>query len=109
MKDYLERRGRGDDKRKDNMVYRMTRKILVATYQHIIYNEYLAKILGPEYMDEFNLHPGSSSSFSQYDEEVNPTISNEFATFAYRWNNEQPLIGYYIKLNPQIWSFSCQE
>ena len=57
FKDYLEKQS--DENEKDNIVFEITRKILIATYQHIVYNEYLPKVLGEQYMREFGLYSGN--------------------------------------------------
>lgn len=55
----------------------------MATFQHIVYTEYLPLVLGEKYMNEFDLNT-KEDTFSQYIHIKNPTIMNEFATFAYR-------------------------
>ena len=57
FKDYLEKQS--DENEKDNIVFEITRKILIATYQHIVYNEYLPKVLGEKYMRDFGLYSGN--------------------------------------------------
>ena len=76
MKDHLEPLTEGD---KDNIVFQITRRILEASYQHIVYNEFLPKILGEKY-SEHKLRPETTT----YDPNLNPALKNEFSTFAYR-------------------------
>ena len=83
MKAYLETKARGNDRLKSDIIYKLTRKILVACYQHIVYNDYLPAVLGDELMSEFDLWP-SYAATSDYDENVDATLTNEFSTFAYR-------------------------
>ena len=81
MKNHLESLG-SDEKKKDDIVFKVSRRILEASYQHIVYNEFLPKILGDKY-NEHGLSPGTSS----YDSNLKPTLKNEFSSFAYRYIN----------------------
>ena len=58
-----------------------------AQMQHITYNEWLPIILGMQYMDDFNLKPTDFGHTKQYDPEVNPSITNAFATAAFRFGH----------------------
>ncbi|MFP4121402.1 MAG: peroxidase family protein [Coleofasciculus sp.] len=58
----------------DNYIYQTTRRIVGAQIQAITYNEFLPLLLGE----------GAIDPHSGYDETVNPSISNEFSTAAYR-------------------------
>mgnify|MGYP001344424434 FL=1 len=73
----------GDEERKDDFIFEQTRKIMMATFQHIVYTEYLPLVLGEKYMTEFNLNT-KEDTYSTYNSSIDPTIMNEFATFAYR-------------------------
>ena len=68
---------------RDNLIYQETRKLVAATFQAITYQEYLPLVLGPQLMREYGLvtEPGQES---HYNSKLDPTIWNEFATFAYR-------------------------
>lgn len=57
-------------------------RVVIAEWQHIIFNEYLPKIIGPSRMSSLRHYHG-------YDPTVNPTISNAFATAAYRFGHSQ--------------------
>ena len=61
----------------DEKIFQETRRIVVAELQNIVYNEYLPLVLGdntvPHHVD------------SHYDETVDPSIDNVFATAAYRY------------------------
>jgi hypothetical protein len=59
----------------DEDIYQWARKIVGAQMQIITYNEFLPILLGE--VDLLSSYPG-------YDEEVDPGISNEFSTAAYR-------------------------
>ena len=83
MQTFLDNKFGGDEVRKDNFVFEQTKMILTVTFQHIVYTEYLPIVLGDKYMKEFDLYT-KESNFSEYKQSINPTIMNEFATFAYR-------------------------
>ena len=58
-------------------IFQEARKIMGAVFQKIVYSDYLPLILGPR----------SLSDYAGYDENVNPGISNAFATAAYRFGH----------------------
>ncbi|ESN93121.1 hypothetical protein HELRODRAFT_89299 [Helobdella robusta] len=60
--------------------YHETRKIVGAIMQHITYNDWLPKILGPYGMQMIGPYKG-------YNPSVNPTIANEFASAAFRFGH----------------------
>ncbi|XP_046453343.1 peroxidase-like isoform X1 [Daphnia pulex] len=71
----------------DENIFQEARRIVIAEYQFIIYNEFLPIILGKRYMDTFNLSISQSSLYygnGDYDATIDPSIQNEFATAAYR-------------------------
>lgn len=62
----------------DEGIYQTTRKIVGAEIQAITYNEFLPALLGPSAPD---------AAGYLYSESVDPSISNEFATAAYRFGH----------------------
>ena len=60
-------------------LYQEARKILIAEWQHIVFNEYLPKILGDGYLGEYNGYNASTDA----------TIANVFATAAFRFGHSQ--------------------
>jgi peroxidase len=68
----------------DEILYQETRRIVVAEYQHIVYNEWLPIIIGRRYMEVFNILPYSEGYYTGHDVVTEPTISNAFATAAFR-------------------------
>jgi len=69
----------------DQQVYLRARQRVVAIIQSITYNEFLPALLGPE----------AIRPYRDYRPNVNPNISNIFATAAYRFGHSM--------LNPEIW------
>ncbi|XP_062372124.1 myeloperoxidase-like isoform X2 [Sardina pilchardus] len=69
-------------------LYQETRKILGGYHQVIVYRDYLLHIIGPE------VHKKYLGTYSGYNDSVDPSISNVFATAAYRFahNTVQPLM-----------------
>lgn len=71
----------------DEILYQESRRIVVAEFQHIIYNEWLPLILGIDLMMEWNMLPLESGYSDDYSDQVNPSIFNEFATAAFRFGH----------------------
>ena len=72
----------------DEKLFQETRRIVIAEYQHIIYNEWLILILGEVFMTNFGLMPISGGRSKMYlDEGFDPRITNEFATAAFRFGH----------------------
>ena len=61
----------------DEQVYQKARSIVAAEIQAITYNEWLPSMLGREAIDKY----------TGYDATINPGISNEFATAAFRFGH----------------------
>ncbi|KAM3956103.1 LOW QUALITY PROTEIN: chorion peroxidase-like [Aphomia sociella] len=70
----------------ENIIFMETRRILQAEFQHIIYNEYLPLLIGPELVQIFGLSPSPEYS-SSYDSHVNPSLTAEFSTAAMRFGH----------------------
>ena len=49
---------------KDEKLYQETRRIVIAEWQHIIYNEWLPQLIGGELLERFNLRPLTGKEFS---------------------------------------------
>ena len=70
----------------DDELYNLSRRLVIAEIQNIVYSEFLPVVLGPDVMDDFNLTlPRSGTTI--YNNSVDPTIFNEFATFAFRFGH----------------------
>ncbi|XP_046567240.1 peroxidase-like [Haliotis rubra] len=81
----------------DERLFQEARKIIIAAMQHITYDNWLRKVLGPliyEYFDVFGDH--------SYDDSVNPGIFNSFATAAFRFGHSQIAGHYGVKKNEDI-------
>lgn len=61
----------------DEQIYQQARSIVAAEIQAITYNEWLPSLLGR----------GAIDTYDGYDSNVNPGISNEFATAAFRFGH----------------------
>lgn len=84
----------------DEQLFQEARKILIAKYQHILYNEWLPIVLGKQYMNLFGLTPLSRDYSRDYDPSIDPRITNEFATAAFRFGHT--LIPGLIRVNNRI-------
>ncbi|XP_078679273.1 eosinophil peroxidase-like [Branchiostoma floridae x Branchiostoma belcheri] len=71
----------------DDRVFFETRKIVGALMQKITYGEFLPRVLGPATMTTYRLRLLRSGFYGGYDSRVNPTISNVFATAAFRFGH----------------------
>ncbi|OXB70481.1 UNVERIFIED_CONTAM: hypothetical protein H355_003774, partial [Colinus virginianus] len=69
-------------------IYQEARKIVGALHQIITLRDYIPKVIGP---DAFNQYIGL---YKGYDPTVNPTVSNVFATAAFRFGHAtiQPIV-----------------
>lgn len=76
----LENRYGWDDER----TYQVARKIVIAEYQKIIYEEWLPILLGSEAMEKWKLNP---DQYDGYDKDANPQVKNAYATAAARFGH----------------------
>lgn len=67
----------GNPRLTDEQVYQKARSIVIAELQAITYNEWLPSLLGN----------GAINQYAGYNANVNPEISNEFATAAFRFGH----------------------
>ena len=85
---------RCDNDKCDELLYQNTRRILIAEWQHIVYNEWLPLIIGESRMNEFHLNGGSI-----YKSSVDPSIIAAFSTAAFRFGHSMSN-GIIQKINP---------
>ena len=72
---------------RNEKVFQEARRIVVAEWQHIIYNEWLPILVGSKFMNTWGLFPLSTGYSPDYDPDIDPRISNEFATAAFRFGH----------------------
>ena len=68
----------------DEAHYQNARRILIAEMQNVVYGEYLPLILGSTAMEDNRLELTKNS---RYDDDKDPSITNSFATAAYRFGH----------------------
>lgn len=71
----------------DETLFQETRRINIATIQHITFNEFLPIILGKDVMDKFGLLTQKEDYWNGYDSTVNPGIIDSFASAAFRFGH----------------------
>lgn len=71
----------------DDITFEETRKIVTAELQHITYDEWLPLVIGHEAMKRFSLSSSTQGYSSDYDEEINPSMTNEFTGAAFRFGH----------------------
>lgn len=77
----------------DEKLYQEARKICIGYYQHIVYNEYLPRILGEEYTEDKIRYSNAETCIDDYNSRIDPSILVEFATGAYR-SLHSTIVGY---------------
>ena len=68
----------------DEAFYQNVRRIVIAEMQNVVYGEYLPMILGSQSMQHNGLNLQTNSA---YDQTKDPSISNSFATAAFRFGH----------------------
>ena len=88
----------------DERLYQEAKRIVTAEYQHVVYNEWLPAIVGKRYMNQFGLYPLNSGSSDDYDSSIDPRITNEFSTAAFRFGHSliPGIINVYNKAGSQL-------
>ena len=68
-------------------LYQEARRVTVAEYQHILFKEWLPIIIGTTFMTSYGLFPRESGFSSDYMDNFDPRINNEFAAAAFRFGH----------------------
>ena len=72
----------------DEELFQKARQIVIAEMQQIVYSEFLPVVLGKATMDMYHLNlPTTKTGTTEYNAGADPTIFNEFATFAFRFGH----------------------
>lgn len=72
----------------DNRLFQEARRLLIAEYQHITYNEYLPVIMGPILSEYYSLR-SKYSGHTYYEPYTDPSSWNEFSAAASRYGHSQ--------------------
>ena len=83
----------------DESIYQKTRQIVIAELQNIIYDEFLPVVLGPRIMEEYKINL-PKNGYTYYESHINPSIFNEFATFAFRFGHTLIPNSFKVSMNP---------
>ncbi|XP_067682800.1 peroxidase-like isoform X2 [Haliotis asinina] len=70
----------------DERLFQEARRIVGAMMQHITYAEFLPLVLSPKFYNKFKLRP-SKGPVKIYDDSVDASVRNAFATAAYRFGH----------------------
>ena len=68
----------------DEHTFEHARRIVIAEYQNIIFNEFIPIVIGNEAMHKYDLWTNTTS---KYDDSIDPTIHNGFQTAAARFGH----------------------
>lgn len=71
----------------DEKLYHEARHIIAAVVQHITYNEFLPMVLGKDVMNKYGLILEKHGYFNGYDPKVDPSMSSNFVTAAFRFGH----------------------
>lgn len=69
----------------DEKLFQESRRILAAQLQHITYNEFLSVIIGKDASEKFGVLSTPDGVNDTYNQNLNPSIANEFAAAAFRF------------------------
>uniref|UniRef100_A0A182JF30 Uncharacterized protein n=1 Tax=Anopheles atroparvus TaxID=41427 RepID=A0A182JF30_ANOAO len=72
---------------KDGTLFHEARRIVIGQLQHIVYNEYLPKVVGKRYATLYGLHPTWGEYSDSYSDRVDPSVTSEFTVAAFRFGH----------------------
>jgi peroxidase len=91
----------------DETLFQQARRINIAMYQHVVYNEYLPQLLGPSTTKIYDIEPLTWGYYDKYNPNLYPQLLNEFSAAAFRLH--------FLVNNHQCWAddkyrlFDCHE
>lgn len=71
----------------DEDLFQEASRIVIAQFEHIIYNEFLPQVISFRWMSIYGLTPKPLSDGIAYNQNINPQIYNEFSTAAFRFGH----------------------
>ena len=71
----------------EDKLFQSARRLNIAIYQHVLYNEWLPILLGPSLTNSFNLKPQTSGTYLGYNAVLVDQVINEFAAAAFRFGH----------------------
>lgn len=86
----------------DEILFEEARKIVIAKIQHIAYNEWLPLIIGKEAMIRFSLLSNQNGYSIDYDDEINPSMTNEFTGAAFRFGHSTVQGKLFVEFNHKL-------
>ena len=86
-------------KERDNIIYEETRRIVTAEIQNIVFNEYLPTLLGQDAVDKLGINLDAGTA---YNEKLDASIMNEFATAAMRFGHST-VSGFFKPIGHKNW------
>ncbi|XP_022255689.1 uncharacterized protein LOC106471379 [Limulus polyphemus] len=81
-------------------IFEEARKVVGAELQHVTYNEFLPRLIGPEIMNVYGLKPQTSGFSSHYDINTDPGVSNGVAT---------GVLGFLYSMMPPVFDLYSRE
>ncbi|XP_063398868.1 peroxidase-like protein [Mytilus trossulus] len=73
----------------DEKLFQETRKILTGVYQHIVFNEFVTALVGPNYANIISLTSSSKGHQTFYSPYLDGSSRNEFGATAFRYGHSQ--------------------